>query len=56
MIERTQKRYVVNELGDRIKLEVTGIGGILTDVKEGFAQCPKPIPVKVSICTDIDLV
>jgi hypothetical protein len=41
-IERIQKRYSVNELGDRIKLEVTGSNGISTDVKEGFAQCPKP--------------
>ena len=41
-IERIQKRYSVNELGDRIKLEVIGSSGISTDVKEGFAQCPKP--------------
>ncbi len=41
-IERIQKRYAVNELGDRIKLEITGSSGISTDVKEEFAQCPKP--------------
>ena len=41
-IERIQKRYTVNELGDRIKLEITGSSGISTDVKEGFATCLKP--------------
>ena len=41
-IERIQKRYTVNELGDRIKLEITGSSGISTDVKEGFAKCLKP--------------
>ena len=41
-IERIQKQYTVNELGDRIKLEVTGSNGISTDMKEEFAQCLKP--------------
>ena len=41
-VERIQKRYSVNELGDRIKLEVTGSSGISTDVKEEFTQCLKP--------------
>ena len=42
-VERIQKRYSMNELGDRIKLEVTGSSGISMDVKEDFAQCLKPL-------------
>ncbi len=39
--DRIQKRYSLDELGDRIKLDMTGKDGILKDVKETYGQCPK---------------
>jgi hypothetical protein len=39
-IDRIQKRHSIDELGDRIKLNMTGKDGILNDVRESYGKCP----------------
>lgn len=41
-LEKVQKTYPLNELADRIKLEVTGVAGISQDVRSNFEQCKIP--------------
>ncbi len=37
-LEKVQKKYPLNELADRIKLEITGVAGISQDIRSNFEQ------------------
>ena len=41
-LEKVQKTYPLNELADRIKLEITGVAGISQDIRSNFEQCRIP--------------
>lgn len=41
-LEKVQKTYLLNELADRIKLEITGVAGISQDIRSNFEQCKIP--------------
>lgn len=41
-LEKVQKTYSLEELADRIKLEITGVAGISQDIRSNFEQCKIP--------------
>ena len=41
-LEKVQKTYPLNELADRVKLEITGVAGVSQDIRSNFEQCRIP--------------
>ncbi len=41
-LAKVQKTYLLEELADRIKLEITGVAGISQDIRSNIEQCKLP--------------
>ena len=41
-LEKVQKTYPLDELADRVKLEITGVSGISQDIRLNLEQCKLP--------------